>query len=184
MGAIATPRPGPGEILVKVHATALNPVDWKIRKYGIILDHFPAIHRLDIAGEVSRSTLMFPQAYFNLSYDEAAAIPVEISTAWFGLYHALPNGFGLDAPISASARGKYKDAALVILGGATSVGKAGARVQTYIHNLYSQTYSPFSHSYSTRRIFWILSYNYNSLSEGFRLVSRLRCRAHFRPQHS
>ena len=26
------PEFGPGEILVKVHATAINPVDWKIRE--------------------------------------------------------------------------------------------------------------------------------------------------------
>lgn len=45
----------------------------------------------------------------NCSYAEAATIPLAlpISTAWVGLYHPLPDGFGLDAPISAVARGKY-----------------------------------------------------------------------------
>lgn len=50
---VATPKPGPGEILVKVHAAALNPFDWKIQKYGIFVETFPAILGSDVAGEIS-----------------------------------------------------------------------------------------------------------------------------------
>ena len=39
-------------MLVKVHAAALNPVDWKIQKYGIFIETFPAILGSDVAGEV------------------------------------------------------------------------------------------------------------------------------------
>ena len=35
-------KPGRGEILVKVRATAMNPVDGKTQKYGIFIDEFPA----------------------------------------------------------------------------------------------------------------------------------------------
>ena len=49
---IAIPKPGYGEILVKVQAAALNPVDWKIRKYGILIDEYPAVVGSDIAGDV------------------------------------------------------------------------------------------------------------------------------------
>lgn len=45
-------KPGSGEILVKVKAAALNPVDWKIRKYGFLVEKFPAILGTDIAGDV------------------------------------------------------------------------------------------------------------------------------------
>jgi NADPH:quinone reductase-like Zn-dependent oxidoreductase len=31
-------KPGSGELLVKVLATALNPIDWKIQKYGLFYD--------------------------------------------------------------------------------------------------------------------------------------------------
>lgn len=49
---IPVPKPGPGDILVKVHAAALNPVDWKIHKYGIFVQTFPAILGSDISGDV------------------------------------------------------------------------------------------------------------------------------------
>ena len=49
--------PGPGEILIKVHAVGLNPVDWKFQKEGVFNENsaFPAILGLDIAGEVDKT---------------------------------------------------------------------------------------------------------------------------------
>lgn len=41
-----------GEILIKVQATSLNPVDWKIQKYGVFIEKFPAILGTDVAGDV------------------------------------------------------------------------------------------------------------------------------------
>ena len=49
---IETPKPGPGEILVKVEAAALNPLDWKIQAYGLIVEKYPAILGFDGAGTV------------------------------------------------------------------------------------------------------------------------------------
>ena len=45
-------KPGPGEILVKIHATALNPVDWKIRDFNYFVKDYPAILGSDSAGTV------------------------------------------------------------------------------------------------------------------------------------
>lgn len=45
-------KPGPGELLVKVLAAALNPADWKIWKSGLFIVDFPAILGSDIAGDV------------------------------------------------------------------------------------------------------------------------------------
>lgn len=45
-------KPGPGEVLVKIHATALNPVDWKIRAFNILDYTYPAIVGRDSAGTV------------------------------------------------------------------------------------------------------------------------------------
>jgi NADPH:quinone reductase-like Zn-dependent oxidoreductase len=49
---VPVPKPGSGEILVKIKTAALNPVDWMIQKYGFLVETFPAILGLDIAGDV------------------------------------------------------------------------------------------------------------------------------------
>ena len=49
------PKPGPGEILVKLNSVALNPIDWKIQKHAYgppFVQGFPAILGLDCAGVV------------------------------------------------------------------------------------------------------------------------------------
>ena len=48
------PKPGPGELLVEIHATALNPVDWKIQAYGLFIEKFPAVLGTDSAGIVKK----------------------------------------------------------------------------------------------------------------------------------
>lgn len=47
-----TPKPGPGELLVKIEVAGLNPVDWKIQKLGWFVEDYPAIIGTDIAGIV------------------------------------------------------------------------------------------------------------------------------------
>jgi len=47
-------EPGPGEILIKIQAAALNPIDWKIHKWGVFIEGFPAILGTDIAGDVEK----------------------------------------------------------------------------------------------------------------------------------
>lgn len=51
------PFPGPGEVLVRMHATSVNPVDWKIRSgasKGRIDVELPAILGRDLSGEVEK----------------------------------------------------------------------------------------------------------------------------------
>ncbi|KAJ6125616.1 zinc-binding oxidoreductase CipB [Penicillium samsonianum] len=45
-------KPGPGEILIKNHAVAVNPVDWKIQDSGRFLSNYPFILGRDAAGTV------------------------------------------------------------------------------------------------------------------------------------
>jgi NADPH:quinone reductase-like Zn-dependent oxidoreductase len=46
---------GPGEVAIKITATAINPVDWKIRDQGILYSHdkYPAVLGSDAAGEIA-----------------------------------------------------------------------------------------------------------------------------------
>ncbi len=46
------PKPGPDDLLIKIEAAALNPVDWKIIEIGLFLDKYPAVLGLDGAGTV------------------------------------------------------------------------------------------------------------------------------------
>ena len=57
---VPTPEPGPDEVLVKVAATSVNPIDWKIRS-GAAKDRmpvkFPAILGRDVAGIVVKTSV-------------------------------------------------------------------------------------------------------------------------------
>jgi NADPH2:quinone reductase len=53
IGEIADPVPGPGELLVEVHATSLNPVDYKVAAMGSDLWRYPHVLGVDVAGVVA-----------------------------------------------------------------------------------------------------------------------------------
>jgi NADPH:quinone reductase-like Zn-dependent oxidoreductase len=55
LGEIETPRPGRGEVLVRVRGSSVNPVDCAIRSgtlKWIVRLRFPAVLGVDVAGEV------------------------------------------------------------------------------------------------------------------------------------
>ena len=49
-----TPRPGPNEVLVKVEATALNPLDWKIQALGLYIENYPTVLGFDASGTIAQ----------------------------------------------------------------------------------------------------------------------------------
>ncbi|MEY4159616.1 MAG: hypothetical protein RLZZ136_237 [Pseudomonadota bacterium] len=51
---VPTPSPGAGEVLVRIHAAAINPVDIKIREGLLIGPALPAVLGADLAGTVEK----------------------------------------------------------------------------------------------------------------------------------
>ncbi|KAJ7795074.1 chaperonin 10-like protein [Mycena olivaceomarginata] len=149
------PAPGKGELLVKVRAAGLNPVDWKIQAYGVFIERFPAVLGSDIAGEVegvgegvgtfNRGDRVFFQGAYhdnnlggfqryavipaeiagkipaNITYSQAASIPVTFDTAAIGLFGPKPIGAGLESPFDRKAR--YAGQPTVVIGGGASAGQ-------------------------------------------------------------
>jgi NADPH:quinone reductase-like Zn-dependent oxidoreductase len=52
MAEVPKPVPGPGQVLVRVHAVGLNPVDYKLGESGYPSWQYPFILGLDVAGTV------------------------------------------------------------------------------------------------------------------------------------
>lgn len=46
------PQPGDHEVLVRNHAIAVNPVDWKIQDYAFYVEEYPNVLGSDVAGVV------------------------------------------------------------------------------------------------------------------------------------
>ncbi|THH31510.1 hypothetical protein EUX98_g2689 [Antrodiella citrinella] len=155
-------KPGPGELLVRVEATALNPVDWKVQSesayYNSFVSEYPAIMGTDAAGVVAavgegvsnfavgdkvlhqgsftnrlatfkqytislaHITTKIPE---NITFDQAASLPVGVATAAIGLYakQSASGGADLVAPWKEGGRGKYAGQPIFITGGSSSVGQ-------------------------------------------------------------
>ena len=57
VGETPVPTPGPLEVLVKIEATALNPIDWKVTggpRFSAIISKYPHVCGFDGAGVVQR----------------------------------------------------------------------------------------------------------------------------------
>lgn len=52
LSTLPVPKPGKEEVLVKISSLALNPIDWKIQKYGWFIAKYPAVLGSDLAGDV------------------------------------------------------------------------------------------------------------------------------------
>ncbi|KAG1844072.1 chaperonin 10-like protein [Suillus subalutaceus] len=138
IGSRSIPSPGAGELLVKIHSAALNPVDYKIKDMGLFVTDYPAVVGMDIAGiveEVGEGVDNFRkgdrvfiehivihipfQIPSSESFDSAATVPLGLDTALVGLY-GNHFGAGLTPPWAKSVGESKKP--IVILGGSSSVG--------------------------------------------------------------
>ncbi|KAH8112689.1 GroES-like protein [Phellopilus nigrolimitatus] len=154
----AVPKAGAGELVVKIHATALNPVDWKIRAYNFLITEYPAVLGTDSSGTIeevgegvqgfAKGDRVVHEGFFsndkatfqqyttvpaeitaklpsNISFDQAASVPLGLATAAIGLYEArVAKGLEkLTPPWVAGGKGRYSGKPIVIFGGSGSVGQ-------------------------------------------------------------
>src|SRR5438445_8336439 len=124
------PTPADGEVLVRVHATSLNPIDWKYRR-GMMPKELPAVLGSDVSGTVELSRAdgfaagdevfgLAAGAYAELavadagrlarkpagvSHEQAAALPVAGLTAWQALFDRGALKRSQNVLIAGAARG-------------------------------------------------------------------------------
>ncbi|KAF8643145.1 hypothetical protein AX16_009189 [Volvariella volvacea WC 439] len=150
--------PEEGELLVKIRSIALNPVDWKIKKYNVFVKEYPAILGSDIAGDVVKveagvtrfkvgDKIFFQGASVNryAAYQQytladqaiGAKIPENatyddastIPVAFTCIYLSLYHKLGFTPPTTTyGGAGKYSGVPLVIIGGSGSVGQYGLQL--------------------------------------------------------
>lgn len=180
------PEPGPGEIVVRNHAVAINPVDWMLQYLGGLVFPWikcPFVLGSDLAGEVvevgggvteakvgdrvlamaagavksrnraaegafqaytivlPRLTTVIPE---HVSYEEAAVVPLGLTTAACGLFQR--DLLALELP---SAERKDRDQWVIVWGGSTSVGANAIQLAAAAGYSVVATASPKNFGYVT-----------------------------------
>ncbi|KAJ1546104.1 hypothetical protein HK096_005515 [Nowakowskiella sp. JEL0078] len=112
---LQVPTAEENEVIVQVKAAALNPVDWKIAKYGFLVTEWPAV--LGVSGSGVISSL--GSKVSNRKIGERVLFNTNLSksrTTSFQQYAATPNQFAFAIPDSLS----FDDAATLSVPGITS----------------------------------------------------------------
>jgi NADPH:quinone reductase-like Zn-dependent oxidoreductase len=166
-------RPGLGEdeVLIKVRAASVNPVDWKARR-GFVDRRLPAVLGNDVSGtvEASRaegfaegdevfgmatsggyaefataSAAAIAQKPGGVSHEQAAAIPVAGQTAWQALFDrgGLERGH---ATLIAGAAGGVGHFAVQFarLAGARAIGTGSSRNRDFVVGLGAEQYVDYT----------------------------------------
>ena len=165
------PEPGEGEVLIRVHAASVNPIDWKMRRGGPGRP-LPAVLGIDASGnvEVSRTEgfgegdEVFGRAASGayaelatapageiarkpaeLSHEQAAAIPVAGMTAWQGLFDHGGLERGQTALIAGAAGGVGHFAVqFAHVAGARVIGTGSSRNRDFVLGLGADEYVDYT----------------------------------------
>jgi NADPH:quinone reductase-like Zn-dependent oxidoreductase len=168
---LPTPEPADGQVLIRVRAASINPIDWKIRR-GISPKDLPAVLGNDISGTIEQSRAegfaegedvfgfapsggyaefaVAPAAAIakkpvGVSHDQAAAIPVSGLTAWQALFDrgGLQSGQRLLVAGAAGGVGHFA----VQFGkyaGAHVIGTGSARNREFVLSLGADEYVDYT----------------------------------------
>src|SRR6266516_2728791 len=165
------PEPGDGEVLIKVRAASVNPIDWKYRR-GYADKQLPAVLGNDVSGtvEVSRAEgfaegddvfgiaasggyAQFATAPVGViakkpagvSHEQAAAIPVAGLTAWQALFDRGGLQRGQTALIAGAAGGVGHFAVqFAKVAGARAIGTGSSRNRDFVLGLGADEYVDYT----------------------------------------
>jgi NADPH:quinone reductase-like Zn-dependent oxidoreductase len=165
------PEPGDGEVLIKVRAASVNPIDWKYRR-GVADKQLPAILGSDVSGtvEVSRAegfvvadevfgfaasggyaefatapAALIAKKPAGVSHEQAAAIPVAGLTAWQALFDRGGLERGQTALIAGAAGGVGHFAVqFAKFVGARVIGTGSSRNRDFVLGLGAEEYVDYT----------------------------------------
>ncbi|TML81235.1 MAG: NADP-dependent oxidoreductase [Actinobacteria bacterium] len=165
------PEPGDGEVLVKVRAASVNPIDWKYRR-GIAQRELPAVLGNDISGTIESSRAEgfaegddvfgwaasggyadFATASADtiarkpdgVTHEQAAGIPVAGLTAWQALFDRGGLDAGQTALIAGAAGGVGHFAVqLAKHAGARVIGTGSSRNREFVLELGADEYVDYT----------------------------------------
>jgi len=165
------PESGDGEVLIRVHAASVNPIDWKHRR-GLAPMQLPAVLGNDVSGTVELSLAdgftagdevfgfaasggyaqfaTAPAAAIvkkpaGLSHEQAAAIPVSGLTAWQALFDRGGLQRGQTALIAGAAGGVGHFAVqLAKHAGARVIGTGSSRNREFVLGLGADEYVDYT----------------------------------------
>jgi NADPH:quinone reductase-like Zn-dependent oxidoreductase len=165
------PEPGDGEVLVRVHAVSVNPIDWKYRR-GLSETPLPAILGIDVSGTVEESRAdgfeagdqvfgfaasggyaeyataagaTIAKKPAGVSHEQAAAIPVAALTAWQALFDRGGLESGQTALVAGAAGGVGHFAVqFAHNAGARAIGTGSSRNRDFVLGLGADEYVDYT----------------------------------------
>ena len=168
---VESPEPAEGELLIRVHAAAINPIDWKQRR-GLAEKQLPAVLGNDVSGTVERSladgfaegdevfgiapsgayaelatvpAALIAKKPAALSHEQAAAIPVAGMTAWQALFDRGQLQQGQTVLVAGAAGGVGHFAVQFAKhAGARVIGTGSARNREFVTRLGADEYVDYT----------------------------------------
>jgi NADPH:quinone reductase-like Zn-dependent oxidoreductase len=165
------PEAGEGELLVRVHAVSVNPIDWK-RRTGVAQGDLPVILGSDVSGTVELSRAegfaegddVFGMAGSGgyaeyttasagasakkpegLSHEQAAALPVAGMTAWQALFDRGGLDSGQTALVAGAAGGVgHLAVQFAKRAGARVIGTGSGRNRDFVLGLGADEYADYT----------------------------------------
>lgn len=165
------PQPGDEEVLIRVRAASVNPVDWKYRR-GFVEKAVPVVLGSDVSGtvELSRAegfaegdevfglaasggyaefasapAAVIAKKPASISHVQAAALPVAGLTAWQALFDRGELQSGQTALIAGAAGGVgHLAVQLSRRGGARTIGTGSSRNRDFVLGLGAEEYVDYT----------------------------------------